>query len=41
LEQAVRLSETRRTALGEDCLLRGRVVYPEKIQVDETLFSLG
>jgi diaminohydroxyphosphoribosylaminopyrimidine deaminase/5-amino-6-(5-phosphoribosylamino)uracil reductase len=41
LEQAVRLSEIRRSALGDDSLLRGRVVYPEKIQVDETLFSLG
>ena len=41
LSQAVRLSEVQRTALGDDCLLRGRVVYPEKFQVDETLFSLG
>ena len=41
LAQAVRLSEIRRSALGDDCLLRGTVVYPEKFQVDETLFSLG
>jgi diaminohydroxyphosphoribosylaminopyrimidine deaminase/5-amino-6-(5-phosphoribosylamino)uracil reductase len=41
LAQAVRLTDLRRETLGEDSLLRGRVVYPEKVQIDETLFSLG
>jgi diaminohydroxyphosphoribosylaminopyrimidine deaminase/5-amino-6-(5-phosphoribosylamino)uracil reductase len=41
LSQAIRLSEVRRLALGDDSLVRGRIAYPEKIQVDETLFSLG
>jgi hypothetical protein len=27
--------------LGDDSLVRGTVVYPEKVTVDETLFSLG
>ncbi len=41
LSQAMRLADVRRTELGDDCLVRGRVVYPEKFQADETLFSLG
>ena len=41
LPMAVRLADLRRSALGDDSLVRGRVVYPERIQVDETLFSLG
>jgi diaminohydroxyphosphoribosylaminopyrimidine deaminase/5-amino-6-(5-phosphoribosylamino)uracil reductase len=41
LSQSIRLEDVRRHTLGEDALVRGRVVYPEKIQVDETLFSLG
>ena len=41
LSQAIRLSEVRRQALGDDSLVRGRIAYPEKIQADETLFSLG
>ncbi len=41
LSQAIRLADVRRQNLGEDSLARGRIVYPEKIQVDETLFSLG
>jgi diaminohydroxyphosphoribosylaminopyrimidine deaminase/5-amino-6-(5-phosphoribosylamino)uracil reductase len=41
LDQAIRLAGLRRQELGEDSLVRGRVVYPEKVQVDETLFSLG
>jgi diaminohydroxyphosphoribosylaminopyrimidine deaminase / 5-amino-6-(5-phosphoribosylamino)uracil reductase len=39
--QSIRLADVRRRALGDDMLVRGRVVYPDKIQVDETLFSLG
>jgi diaminohydroxyphosphoribosylaminopyrimidine deaminase/5-amino-6-(5-phosphoribosylamino)uracil reductase len=41
LAQAIRLSNVRRLALGDDSLVRGSVVYPEKVHVDETLFSLG
>jgi diaminohydroxyphosphoribosylaminopyrimidine deaminase/5-amino-6-(5-phosphoribosylamino)uracil reductase len=41
LSQAIRLADVRRLTLGDDSLVRGRVVYPEKIQIDETLFSLG
>jgi diaminohydroxyphosphoribosylaminopyrimidine deaminase/5-amino-6-(5-phosphoribosylamino)uracil reductase len=41
LTQAIRLGDIRRATLGDDSLVRGRLVYPEKVQVDETLFSLG
>jgi diaminohydroxyphosphoribosylaminopyrimidine deaminase/5-amino-6-(5-phosphoribosylamino)uracil reductase len=41
LAQAIRLSGVRRQTLGDDSLVRGSVVYPEKVQIDETLFSLG
>jgi diaminohydroxyphosphoribosylaminopyrimidine deaminase / 5-amino-6-(5-phosphoribosylamino)uracil reductase len=41
LSQAIRLSEVRRQTLGDDSLVRGAVVYPERVQIDETLFSLG
>lgn len=41
LERALRLADVRHEAFGEDALCRGRVVYPEKLQIDETTFSLG
>lgn len=41
LDHAVRLIEVRHSVLGEDMLARGRVVYPPKLFVDETVFSLG
>jgi diaminohydroxyphosphoribosylaminopyrimidine deaminase/5-amino-6-(5-phosphoribosylamino)uracil reductase len=41
LANAVRLDDVRHAAFGADQLMRGRVVYPEKLQVDETTFSLG
>ncbi len=41
LAQAIRLSGVRRESLGDDSLMRGHVVYPERTQIDETLFSLG
>jgi diaminohydroxyphosphoribosylaminopyrimidine deaminase/5-amino-6-(5-phosphoribosylamino)uracil reductase len=41
LLNAVRLDEVRHASFGPDQLLRGRVAYPEKMQVDETTFSLG
>jgi diaminohydroxyphosphoribosylaminopyrimidine deaminase/5-amino-6-(5-phosphoribosylamino)uracil reductase len=41
LAQAMRLADVRRSELGDDTLVRGRVVYPEKFHIDETHFSLG
>jgi diaminohydroxyphosphoribosylaminopyrimidine deaminase/5-amino-6-(5-phosphoribosylamino)uracil reductase len=41
LSQSIRLADVRRQTLGDDSLVRGRIVYPERIQIDETLFSLG
>jgi diaminohydroxyphosphoribosylaminopyrimidine deaminase/5-amino-6-(5-phosphoribosylamino)uracil reductase len=41
LPQALRLANVQRMNLGDDILVRGTVVYPEKLTVDETLFSLG
>ncbi len=39
-DQAVRLAEVRHEILGDDALMRGRVVYPGKLLLDETVFSL-
>jgi diaminohydroxyphosphoribosylaminopyrimidine deaminase/5-amino-6-(5-phosphoribosylamino)uracil reductase len=41
LAQAVRLSNVRSELFGDDVLTRGHVVYPPKISIDETVFSLG
>jgi diaminohydroxyphosphoribosylaminopyrimidine deaminase/5-amino-6-(5-phosphoribosylamino)uracil reductase len=41
LANAVRLEDVRHAGFGPDQLMRGRVAYPEKLQVDETTFSLG
>lgn len=41
LNQAVRLDDVRHEAFDADFLVRGRVIYPEKLQIDETTFSLG
>jgi diaminohydroxyphosphoribosylaminopyrimidine deaminase/5-amino-6-(5-phosphoribosylamino)uracil reductase len=41
LVNAVRLEEVRHSSFGPDQLMRGRMAYPEKLQVDETTFSLG
>jgi diaminohydroxyphosphoribosylaminopyrimidine deaminase / 5-amino-6-(5-phosphoribosylamino)uracil reductase len=41
LSQAIRLTDVRHQALGDDSLMRGNVTYPLKVQIDETLFSLG
>jgi diaminohydroxyphosphoribosylaminopyrimidine deaminase / 5-amino-6-(5-phosphoribosylamino)uracil reductase len=40
LDQAVRLTDVRHATFGDDQLVRGRVVYPGKLQIDETVFSL-
>ena len=39
LDQAVRLSDVRHDTFGDDELMRGRVVYPEKLLIDETAFG--
>ncbi len=41
LANAVRLDKVHHASFGPDQLLRGRVVYPEKLQVDEATFSLS
>jgi diaminohydroxyphosphoribosylaminopyrimidine deaminase/5-amino-6-(5-phosphoribosylamino)uracil reductase len=41
LAQAIRLTDVRRLTLGDDSLVRGRIAYPDKVQIDETVFSLG
>jgi diaminohydroxyphosphoribosylaminopyrimidine deaminase/5-amino-6-(5-phosphoribosylamino)uracil reductase len=41
LAGALRLTEVRHEVFAEDTLMRGRVVYPEKIQIDELTYSLG
>ena len=40
LDQAVRLADVRHETFGDDELMRGRVVYPEKMLVDETVFNV-
>jgi len=39
-EQAVRLADVRHEIFGEDALMRGSVVYPDRLLVDESVFSL-
>jgi diaminohydroxyphosphoribosylaminopyrimidine deaminase/5-amino-6-(5-phosphoribosylamino)uracil reductase len=41
LVNAVRMKNVRHASFGPDQLMRGHVLYPEKLQVDETTFSLG
>jgi len=40
VDQAVRLADVRHETFGDDALTRGRMVYPEKLLLDETVFSL-
>jgi diaminohydroxyphosphoribosylaminopyrimidine deaminase/5-amino-6-(5-phosphoribosylamino)uracil reductase len=40
VDQGVRLADVRHETFGEDALLRGRVVYPEKMPIDETFFGV-
>jgi diaminohydroxyphosphoribosylaminopyrimidine deaminase/5-amino-6-(5-phosphoribosylamino)uracil reductase len=37
---AVRLADVRRETFGDDDLVRGRVVYPDKMQIDETVIGV-
>jgi diaminohydroxyphosphoribosylaminopyrimidine deaminase/5-amino-6-(5-phosphoribosylamino)uracil reductase len=41
ISNAIRLSDVRHEAFADDVMTRGRVVYPEKLFIDETTFSLG
>ncbi len=40
VDQGVRLADVRHETFGEDALVRGRVVYPEKLLIDETFFGV-
>ena len=40
LTDAVRIRDVQHGRHGDDMLTRGRVVYPERMSVDETVFSL-
>jgi diaminohydroxyphosphoribosylaminopyrimidine deaminase/5-amino-6-(5-phosphoribosylamino)uracil reductase len=40
LQQALRLTDVRHEVLGPDILVRGRLAYPEKLQIDETKIGL-
>ena len=40
LDQSVRLTEVFHETFGDDSLMRGRVVYPEKLLADESVFRL-
>jgi len=40
VDQAVRLADVRHEMFGDDSLMRGRVTYPDKLLIDETVFSL-
>lgn len=41
IEQAVRLTNVKHTFLADDQLMRGLMKYPEKMSVDEVIFSHG
>jgi diaminohydroxyphosphoribosylaminopyrimidine deaminase/5-amino-6-(5-phosphoribosylamino)uracil reductase len=40
VDQGVRLAEVRHEMFGDDALMRGRVVYPDKMQIDEAIFGV-
>jgi diaminohydroxyphosphoribosylaminopyrimidine deaminase/5-amino-6-(5-phosphoribosylamino)uracil reductase len=40
VDQAVRLADVRHETFGDDALQRGRIVYPDKLQIDETVFGV-
>jgi diaminohydroxyphosphoribosylaminopyrimidine deaminase/5-amino-6-(5-phosphoribosylamino)uracil reductase len=40
IDQAVRLGDVRHHQFGDDAMMRGDVIYPEKLLLDETVFSL-
>jgi len=40
VDQAVRMENVRHEMFGDDALMHGKVGYPEKLLIDETVFSL-
>jgi diaminohydroxyphosphoribosylaminopyrimidine deaminase/5-amino-6-(5-phosphoribosylamino)uracil reductase len=40
VDQGVRLTQVQHETFGDDALMRGRVVYPEKLLIDETFFGV-
>jgi diaminohydroxyphosphoribosylaminopyrimidine deaminase/5-amino-6-(5-phosphoribosylamino)uracil reductase len=40
VEQGVRLTDVRHETFGDDALQRGRIVYPDKLLIDETVFGI-
>lgn len=40
VDQGVRLANVQHETFGDDALMRGRVVYPEKMLIDETFFGV-
>lgn len=40
VDQAIRLADVHHEIFGEDTLMRGRLVYPEKMLIDETFFGV-
>jgi diaminohydroxyphosphoribosylaminopyrimidine deaminase/5-amino-6-(5-phosphoribosylamino)uracil reductase len=40
VDQAVRMTDIRHETFGDDELLRGRIVYPDKLLIDETAFGV-
>jgi diaminohydroxyphosphoribosylaminopyrimidine deaminase/5-amino-6-(5-phosphoribosylamino)uracil reductase len=40
VDQGVRIADVRHETFGDDALVRGRVVYPEKMLIDETFFGV-
>ena len=41
LDQAIRLADVRHEIFDDNALMRGAVVYPPKLYVDEAVFSIG
>ncbi|MCF3651898.1 bifunctional diaminohydroxyphosphoribosylaminopyrimidine deaminase/5-amino-6-(5-phosphoribosylamino)uracil reductase RibD [Synoicihabitans lomoniglobus] len=39
LDTALRLTEVHHAVFGDDQLMRGRIVYPDRVHVDETVFT--
>lgn len=40
LANAIRLAEVRTATFGDDTLVRGKIVYPERLYIDETVYHL-
>ncbi len=40
VDQGVRIADVKHETFGDDALMRGRLVYPEKLLIDETFFGV-